>query len=286
VLLGPSYLVDPVRLTFYFGQVNLVLCVLVLADLTLTVHVGRRTLPRGVLVGVAGAVKLIPLVFVFFLFVTGRARAAWTAIAAFVACSLLAAAVDPAVTWSYWTRYATDAARVGDPAYFLNQSLLGATDRLAHLLVSPTAVDLVAVVVLVAGIALARWAWRDSSPFLGLLVCAVTGMVVSPITWEHHLVWALPVLIWLVCAPDRPAGGAVYAAAAAFVLWWTPIRTVPGTPTRELGEHGWQLLTGNAFFVLLVLFLAGVTVLLAVRRRRAPGVTGRGSPSPSTAPVT
>ena len=26
VLLGPSYLLDPVRLTFYFGQVNLVLC--------------------------------------------------------------------------------------------------------------------------------------------------------------------------------------------------------------------------------------------------------------------
>ena len=114
VLLGPSYLLDPVRLTFYFGQVNLVLTALLLVDLTAVVRIGRNALPRGVLVGVAAAVKLIPLVFVPFLLVTGRVRAAMVALASFAVCTLLAAAVDPAVSWSYWTRYATDAARESD----------------------------------------------------------------------------------------------------------------------------------------------------------------------------
>ena len=57
-----------------------------------------------------------------------------------------------------------------------------------------------------------RWAWPASSSFLGLLVCATTGLLVSPITWAHHMVWVVPVLIWLVWAPDRPAGGRLWAA--------------------------------------------------------------------------
>ena len=204
VLLGPSFLLDPVRLTFYFGQINLVLCALILADLTLTVRVGRWALPRGVLLGLTIAVKLIPLVFVPYLFVTRQVRAAWTALAAFAAFSLVAAAVDPSVSWAYWTRYADDSTRVGNPSYILDQSLQGALDRLLHREVSAGLVDGLGLLFLVAGIALARWAWRDSSAFLGVLVCATTGMLVSPITWEHHMVWAAPILLWLVCAPDRP----------------------------------------------------------------------------------
>ncbi len=285
VLLGPSFLLDPVRLTFYFGQVNLVLCALVLADLTTTPRIGGRTLPRGVLVGVAAAVKLVPLVFVPYLFVTRQARAAWTAVASFAVCSLVALVLHPSTSWEYWTRYATDASRVGDPAYYLNQSLLGVTDRVTHRMVSPTAVDAAGLVVLVAGIALARWAWRDSSPFLGLLVCATTGMVVSPITWQHHLVWAVPVLVWLACAVDRPPLGWLWAAGAGAVLWWSPLERVPSGADRELREHGWTLLAASSSFALLVAFLLGVAVLLAVRRRagRRAGVSAPPSPVPSTA---
>jgi alpha-1,2-mannosyltransferase len=279
VLLGPSYLLDPVRLTFYFGQVNLVLCALLLADLTTTVRVGRWTLPHGVLVGVAAAVKLVPLVFVPYLFVTRQVRAAWTAVVAFAVCSLVALALDPAASWAYWTRYATDASRVGNPYYILDQSLQGTLDRLAHRTVPTALVDGLALVVLVAGIALARWAWRDSSPFLGVLVCATTGLVVSPITWEHHLVWAVPVLAWLALAADRPAFGRVWAAAAGAVLWWAPLQHVSSGGTAELHEHGWTLLAGNSFFGLLVAFLVGVAVLLVVRR---PGRHDGGFSSPTS----
>jgi alpha-1,2-mannosyltransferase len=289
VLLGPSYLLDPVRLTFYFGQINLVLCLLMLADLTTTLQFRGRTLPRGVLVGVAAAVKLVPLVFIPYLFVTRQVRSAWTALAAFAACSLLAAALDPATSWSYWTKYAFDASRVGNPSFVLNQSLQGTLDRLTHRDVSVVAVDVVGAVVLSAGIALARWAWRDSSSFLGLLVCATTGMVVSPITWEHHLVWAVPILLWLALAPDRPAGGPLWAVAAAIVLWWAPLQHVPSGGTLELHEHGWTLVASNSFFALLVAFLAGVAVQLVIRRgrpARQPGAPFKEPASPKARTAT
>src|ERR1019366_1046826 len=196
------------------AQVNVVLCLLLLADLPTTLEFRGRKLPRGVLVGIAAAVKLVPLVFIPYLFVTRQARAAWTALATFAACSLLATALDPATSWAYWMKYATDAARVGSPWYISNQSIQGTLDRLAHRSVSNVVIDALGALVLVAGIALARWAWRGSSPFLRVLVCATTGMLVSPITWEHHLVWAVPILLWLACASDRPAGGPVWAAAA------------------------------------------------------------------------
>jgi len=290
VLLGPACQLDPVRLTLYFGQVNLVLCLLVLADMTTTLEIRGRTLPRGVLLGVAAAVKLVPFIFIPYLFVTRQARAAWTALATFVGISVAATALDPAVSWSYWTKYATDAARVGNPSFILNQSLQGTLDRLTHRNVSGVAVDVLGALVVVIGIALARWAWRDSSPFLGLLVCATTGMVVSPITWEHHLVWAVPILLWLALAPDRPLGGPLWAAVAAAVLWWAPLQHVASGGNAELHEHGWTLLAANSFFGLLVGFLVGVTALLIVRRSRAPKtvtpVRGQVSPSVTAATTT
>ena len=282
VLVGPSTLLLPVWLTFYFGQVNLVLCALILADLTTTIRVGTRRLPRGVLVGVTAAVKLIPLVFVPYLFVTRQVRTAWTALAGFAGATLVAAAVDPSLTWSYFTKYATDAQRVGGVFYISNQSLRGAVDRLDHRVVPTVVVTAASAVVLVAGIALARWAHRDSSPFLGVLVCATTGMLASPISWEHHLVWVVPMLLWLACAPDRPVGGPVWAVAGAVVLVWAPVLHVPSGGVNELHEHGWQLLAGNSFFALLSAFMLGVAVLLAVRRRAGRGPSLSGPPSPAT----
>jgi alpha-1,2-mannosyltransferase len=285
--MGPVMLVEPVWLTFYFGQVNLVLCAAILVDLTLVVRLGDRTLPRGVLLGICAAVKLIPLVFVPYLFVTRQFRAAWTSLVAFAGATLVALLVNPSVTWSYFTKYATDAQRVGGVFFISNQSLRGAVDRLAHHVVPVPLVTVAEAAVLVAGIALARWAYLESSSFLGILVCATTGMLVSPISWEHHLVWAVPIMAWLALAPDRPTGGPVWAALAAGILVWAPLLRVPSGGDNELHEHGWQLVIGQSFFGLMALFLVGVAVQLAVRRRRAgPGVSGRPHPAATAAAAT
>ncbi len=273
VLMAPAYWIEPVRLTFSFGQVNIVLAAMVLGDLTCHLRLGGRTLPRGVLVGVAAAVKLVPLVFVPYLFVTRQTRAAWVSLGTFVACSAVAAATDPRVSWSYWTKYATDAKRVGGVFYISNQSLRAVADRLDHRVVSTGLITATDAVVVVAGVALAAWAYRSSSSYLGVLVCAATGLVASPITWAHHLVWAVPVLIWLAWAPDRPAGGRVWAVAGAVLFWWAPIWTVPNGANQELHEHGWQLLAGNSFFLATVVFMVGTAAMLWARRQRRGGRT-------------
>ncbi|HEX3980381.1 MAG TPA: hypothetical protein VHW93_04120, partial [Acidimicrobiales bacterium] len=173
--------------------------------------------------------------------------------------------------WSYWTKYATDAKRVGGVFYISNQSLRAVLDRLDHRVVSTGLVTGLAGVALVLGLLVANWAHRSSSVFLGILLCATTGLIVSPITWAHHMVWAVPVLLWLACAPDRPAGGRLWAAGGAILFWWAPIWTVPTGQNQELAEHGWQLLWGNSFFAAALLFEAGVAVMLWIRAGRAAG---------------
>jgi alpha-1,2-mannosyltransferase len=276
VLMAPVFWMEPVHLTFAFGQVNVVLAALALADLTGHLRLGGRALPRGVLIGVVAAVKLTPLVFVPYLFVTRQTRAAWVALGTFAVCSAATAATDPGVSWSYWTKYATDAKRVGGVFFISNQSLRAVADRVDHRVVSTGLTTVASAVVLVMGIALARWAWRSSSNLLGVLVCATTGLLVSPITWEHHMVWIVPVLIWLVWAPDRPAGGRLWALAGAAMFWWGPIWRVPHGSNVELTEHGWQLIEGNSFFLAMVVFMVGVAVLLTIRRPEAgPGVAAQ-----------
>jgi alpha-1,2-mannosyltransferase len=150
--------------------------------------------------------------------------------------------------------------------------------------VSAGPVTAVAAVVLVAGVALAGWASRQSSNLLGVLVCATTGLLVSPITWAHHMVWVVPVLAWLVWAPDRPAGGRWWAAATAGLFWWAPIWMVPNGAQVALGEHGWQLLWGNSFFAAMVVFMVGVAAMLTVRRRSSRASAPRRTvPTPAPA---
>jgi alpha-1,2-mannosyltransferase len=267
VLMAPAYWLEPVHLTLSFGQVNIVLAAMVLGDLTCRLRVGNRTLPQGVLVGIAASIKLVPLVFVPYLFLTRQTRAAWVSLGTFVVCSAVTAATDPRVSWSYWTKYAFDAKRVGGVFYISNQSLRAVADRLDHRVVSTGLITLAGAVVVVAGVLLAAWAYRSSSSYIGILVCATTGLLASPITWAHHMVWVVPVLIWLVLAPDRPRGGLLWAVAGYALFWWAPIWRVPNGGNNELHEHGWQLLEGNSFFLAAVVFMVGVAVMLWKRQR-------------------
>jgi alpha-1,2-mannosyltransferase len=265
--LVPAALLEPVSLTFTFGQINLVLAALVLADLTGHLTLARRTLPRGVLIGLCAAVKLVPLIFIPYLFFTRQRRAAYTAVATFVVSSLLAAAFNPIASWSYWTRYVVDATRMGGTVYLSNQSLRGSFDRLTHRLWGADVTTLLAAVVAVAGVAVAVWAWRRSSPLLGGLLVATSGLLASPITWAHHMVWIVPVLLWLIWGVDRPRYGWVWAGLGGVLYYWAPIWAAPHVGSDELREHGWQLVRANSFFFSMVLFMVVTAVMLLVRSR-------------------
>jgi alpha-1,2-mannosyltransferase len=262
----PALLLNPVLITIGFGQVNLFVTFLVMWDLLSERRIGKRQLPLGVATGLAAAVKLTPLLFVPYLLLTRRWRGALTCVLSFVACELVTFLVSPASSRAYWTRAAFKPGRAGDLSIVDNQNLWAVLDRFTHG-VLPDAVMLpLLVATAAAGLWLAAQAHQRSSPLLGVLVCAVTCLIVSPISWVHHMVWVVPTILWLALAPDRPRWGRPLAAAAAVLFWSAPVWWVPYKNTSDLHLSPVDLIAGNSFFFAMLIFLAGAAVLV-IRRR-------------------
>jgi alpha-1,2-mannosyltransferase len=267
VSLAPALWLQPVRLTFNLGQINVLLVLLILADLTCDLRVGRNPIPRGVLIGFAAAVKLTPLIFIPFLFLTKRMRAACTALAAFVGCNLVVAVVAPRATWQFWTKYSSELGRIGNADYTSDQNLRAFLLRVDHGTAPSLVLLSLSILIAVGGISLSVAAYRVSSPFLAMLVCAVTGLLVSPVTWSHHLVWVVPVIGWFLLGSDRPRFGWVWASLTAILFWTAPIWRIPYANNRELSETPVHFVLGNSYFFAMTAFLVGIAVLLAARTR-------------------
>jgi len=98
----------------------------------------------------------------------------------------------------------------------------------------------------------------------------VTGLLASPISWTHHWVWAVPLLVWLATAAwrRRSAACALAAAAAAAVFSsYTPLPW-PGHPP------GAGRMAASDLYVLFG--LAAVGVALARGRPAALAMAGAG----------
>jgi uncharacterized membrane protein len=267
MLLGPAVLIEPVMLDLSFGQINLFLVALVLVDATTRVSVAGRTLPRGIGIGVAAAIKLVPLIFVPFLIVTRQLHAAVTSLATMGVCTLAAFVANPSASAAFWTKYVNDQARIGSVTYVSNQSLEGALDRVTHHLWSSSSIESVEVLAALVGVALAWWAWRVSSTFLAVLIVGDAGLLASPITWAHHMVWIVPALAWLWWGSDRPKSGRVWAVAAATLFYVAPMWIIAHGPAFDTHEHGWALIAGNCFTLAALGFFVGVAAVLFRRRQ-------------------
>ncbi|MER5542267.1 glycosyltransferase family 87 protein [Streptomyces sp. NPDC002589] len=208
-------LFEPLRDTFSFGQVNLVLLALVLGDCRLLATGRGRWAGAGI--GLAAAVKLTPALFIGLLLLAGRRRAAGVATAVAAAATALAVWADPAASRFYWTEALWDTGRVGRLAYVSNQSLQGVLARLGE-----TGRPLWATVVLLT---LCVWAWRTRGAVkagdwtAAFALTGVAACLVSPITWVHHLVWLLPSFAVLLRTGHRRIAGALYAVLCTSVVW-------------------------------------------------------------------
>jgi alpha-1,2-mannosyltransferase len=200
---------DPWRTTFNYGQINMILLALVTVDLLALVD---RRRSAGVLIGLAAAVKLVPLIFIAYLLLTRRVRAAAVAVASFAGATLLMVALAPGASRTFWTSALWQSNRVGDPAYLGNQSLYGLVSRFGLGPVGFAALALAAV---------AGWAWlvwREKDPGVGLAATGAVACLVSPITWVHHLVWLIPALA-LLARSRWPVALVAYAILCSRVIW-------------------------------------------------------------------
>jgi alpha-1,2-mannosyltransferase len=261
ILLAPvGLLLWPFRSDLDLGQINVVLVLMIVSDLTVGWSVRGRRLPTGLLVGLAAAIKLTPLIFVPYLVVTRQWRAARNAALTFAVATGAMFAVAPRSSWLYFTKDAWDVKRVGNAHSLGNQTLVVAFQR-AHFPLPASLFDLAALGVLCGGLTVAAVAYRRSSAMLGLLACAATGLLISPISWDHHYVWILPGLIWLVVGKDRPTKGSLWAVAASVVFMVIP-------PSRAGGTGMIWYARDNGYVLMTLAFLALVAVQMWFRRGR------------------
>lgn len=259
---GIALWLEPVNATLAFGQINLLLLVLVVADLAMADS--RRW--KGVGVGLAGAIKLTPLIFVAYLLFTRRLRAAAVAVGTFAAGIVLGFIALPSGSHRFWLGgLFLDSKRVGGVPYAGNQSLNGTLVRLYASVDGARGAWLVAAGVAgLAGLLLAALASRRGHELLGVAACGLTALLVSPISWSHHWVWvaltipcAAPLLAPLAQRARRLGWAAVALLLVVFLagpvrLIWLP----PHNGNLEYGWHGLQLILGNAYVLVGGVLLA------------------------------
>jgi alpha-1,2-mannosyltransferase len=251
-----ALLLEPVYHTLYLGQVNVILLALVLADLR-RVQQGR---PAGIGIGLAAAIKLIPGLFIVFLLATRRVRDAVTASAVFAACAAAGYAINPAASRLYWTRLFDDTGRVS-ATYISNQTpyaalarILGGTSHVGPWYLAISAALGLAGLTAAARLA-ARRDWLAAAALTG-----VTSLLVSPISWTHHWVWALPALLTLLTRAATPAARLTTAAAYALFItapmWFTPW----ANDSAQLGFHWALTLAANSFLLAGLAYLTWMTI--------------------------
>ena len=264
--------IEPVWRTIFLGQINLILMALVVLDVLVVTARGARG--GGIMVGVAAAVKLTPLIFVVHLFLTGKRADAVRALVTFLGLQLLMLLLIPGDTIRYWTKTISDTGRIGPVHWAGNQSLNGLVNRVTDLApwASKAAIGVSALLAIPAIWLMLRF-HRRGQALAALLVSAFFALLASPISWSHHWVWAVPLIVLLISRLPQTGTarawrlwfgtGAVIAVFISCVLL-----VLPNGRNIELHWKFWQGVLGNAY-ILMPLVLAAVLVTRWALRRRA-----------------
>jgi alpha-1,2-mannosyltransferase len=278
-----SLWLEPVAETLFFGQINVVLLLLVVGDLALP----DRFKGKGIGIGLAAGIKLTPLIFILYLLFTRRIRAAVVGALAFAVTIGLGFALLPHASAVYW------GGQVGQPGstpfHLLNQSLNGVVLRLTHAGHDAHGYWLAAAIVTgVVGLATSVVASRRGHELLGLVICAATGLLVSPVSWSHHYIYVILALVLAAYGPRRLGYRVVGVVLVVGLFgWWpVPIGNEGGYDTKaqllprgllrlapnrgnnlEFTWRGLELLAGNYYVLVLLAVIAASGCALAITRR-------------------
>ncbi len=252
---------EPVRKTLDFGQINLVLVAGVFAAV-----VAVRQSVAGLGVGIGAGLKLTPAISALYFLATRRFAAAAWSVAGFavtVALGFLASAPD---SWRYWFELLGGADRVGPVGSVINQSLRGALSRSLGHDVEMSWPWLLAVAVSAVLTALAlRAAVRASDTLAAVVIVQLFGLLISPISWSHHWLWVIPLVLWLVHARHSPVLAVVWMIAIGSDVITFLIDRQPSI--WEI-PRPWPLAAlGWVYPALALLTLAVVPALLRARER-------------------
>jgi hypothetical protein len=281
---------EPVWTTLRYGQIDVLIATLILYDLS------RPDASRwkGAGIGLATGLKLTPAIFAVYLLLSRRYRATAVSLAVFAGTVILGFVSIPRDSGDFWGGAVIDPRRVGRIENAANQSLRGAYARLQHSLNVEVWWLLTAVIVGAIGMLLAVRAARRGDDVQGFSLCALSGLLISPISWSHHWVLASPVLVLFAVNASRQqwrAGiaGAALAAAIGYshMIWWVPVNHPRHS---ELHLDLVQLVYADAYVLFglgalaVVAWRTSVPATRGVASRRAGHVDARPRPGPPTGP--
>ncbi len=270
---GVAIWLEPVRTTLNYGQINLFLTALLMAG-----AVSARSWWAGATVGLAAGIKLVPAITGLYYLLHRRWTVLVWAVAVFAATAVLMLAIIPHETWSYFTHLIFDPGRTGPVWSVINQSLRGALARLAGHDVS-TAWVLASLVAVVLGGWAAWMSTRAGDRMAALLAVQFTGLLISPISWSHHWVWVLPLLVWAFFGPraDRVAVRILaWAWLVATVSYLISVLIALQFLGQPASRPGWQSWLGILYPLLglITLVVLGAVARWPGRRRRLDDDTG------------
>ena len=232
VLFAACAYLFPMRDEMRFGQVDMVLLALAFADCASR----APRWPRGALVGLATAIKLVPGVFIGYLWLSGQRRAAVTAALSAIAWTLGAWLLLPRDSVGYWTSAIFQSGRLGSNAGTSNQSLRGILLRQFLPGQAPGALwAAAALVTAAAGFALVRRLARESRELEAIAVTGLLGVLLSPVSWIHHFLVVILAIGAILADGRSPRRVALAAGTAAFFIltipWWgQSLLSRPGVP--------------------------------------------------------
>ncbi len=259
---------EPLRSTFDYGQINVLLVLAVLYAVYST-----RWWLSGLLVGLAAGVKLTPAVSGLYFLGARRWGAAGFSAVVFILTVGVSAMVVGDQARHYFTELLGDADRVGPIATSFNQSWRGGISRIiGH--------DAGYGPAVLAGIAaaavLALLAWRavgGAADRLGaILVVQLFGLLLSPISWTHHWVWLIPLMIWLLHGPlsDRLGARILGWGWLALTLVGVPWLLSFAQPSIWEIPRPWYLAWAGLVYIVATLATMG-WIAASAGSRRSPG---------------
>ncbi|MFZ3267944.1 MAG: mannosyltransferase, partial [Mycobacterium sp.] len=183
---GVAIWLEPLRSTFDYGQINVVL---VLA--TLLAVFTTRWWVSGLLVGTAAGVKLTPAIAGLYFVGARRWGAAVFSAVVFLATVAVSVLVVGDQTRYYFTELIFKTDRVGPICTIFNQSWRGGVCRIfGHDAgYSPVVLTGIAVTAILSVLAWRALSTHGTDQLGQLLIVELFGLLLSPISWTHHWVW-------------------------------------------------------------------------------------------------
>jgi alpha-1,2-mannosyltransferase len=258
---------EPIRSNFEFGQINVVLMTLVIADC-----VPRKTpWPRGLLIGVAIALKLTPAVFLLYFLLRRDTRALLASVVSAILATAVGFIVAAHDSWMYWTETVHDTDRIGTATYLTNQNIAG---TLARLGLGETPRFVIWLIACFGVLGVTVWAVRHvlrsqarsgDRAVMALICVAMFGLVVSPVSWSHHWVWALPAVLTtaVLGVRYRNVTMGVVSAVGVLLMYFAPIHLM--IEHKETSASLWRQMLGGSYvwWAIALIVVAGAVTLRA-----------------------